>query len=68
MYSKPTKDKVKRLTPRSLSSQEMSRNQTIHEALKEALVSELKQTGSLGHKGRIVSTKAPRLKVRLISS
>ena len=68
MYSKPTKDKVKRLTPRSLSSQEMSRNQTIHVTLKEALVSELKQTGSLGHKGRIVSTKAPRLKVRLISS
>lgn len=68
MYSKPTKDKVKRLTPRSLSSQEMSRNQTIHEALKEALVSELKQTGSLGHKGRIISSKAPRLKVRLISS
>lgn len=68
MYSKPTKDKVKRLTPRSLSSQEMSRNQTIHEALKEALISELKQTGSLGHKGRIISSKAPRLKVRLISS
>lgn len=64
MYSKPTKDKVMRLTPRTLSSQEMSRNQSIHDALKDVLVSELKQTGSLGHKGRIVTTKAPRLKVR----
>lgn len=68
MYLKPTKGKVTRPTPRLLTSQEMSRNQSIHETLRAELVIELKQTGTLGRKGRIVTTSEPRLKARLIRS
>ncbi len=68
MYSKLTNVKVKRLTPRLLTSHEMSRNQSIHDALRAELVAELKQTGTLGHKGRIVTTSAPKLKGRLVRS
>ncbi|ELZ3956699.1 hypothetical protein UM677_001823 [Cronobacter sakazakii] len=57
-----------RQTLRQLTSQEMSRNQSIHDALKAELVAELKQTGTLGHKGRIITTSAPRLKARLVRS
>lgn len=68
MYSKLTKGRVMRQTLRQLTSQEMSRNQSIHDALKAELVAELKQTGTLGHKGRIITTSAPRLKARLVRS
>ena len=68
MCSKPTNGKVTRLTPRLLTSQEISRNQSIHEALRAELVTELKQTGTLGRKGRIVTTSESRLKARLVRS
>lgn len=68
MYSKPTNGKITRLTPRLLTSQEMSRNQSIHETLKAELVTELKQTGTLGRKGCIVTTSESRLKARLVRS
>ncbi|KOA71285.1 hypothetical protein ACSST1_22410 [Pantoea agglomerans] len=66
MYSKLTKDKVMRQSPRPLSAQEISRNQSIHEALKAELTAELKQKGTLGREGRLISTSSPRLKARLV--
>lgn len=68
MYLKLTKGKPSHNAPRLLTSKEMSRNQSIHDALRAELVAELKQTGTLGLKGRIVSTSTPRLKARLVRS
>lgn len=68
MYLKPTKGRVTRTAPRQLTSQEISRNQSIHDALRAELVAELRQTGTLGHKGRLITTEVPRLKARLVRS
>lgn len=66
MYSKLIKDKVTRQSPRPLSAQEILRNQSLHEALRAQLAAELKQKGTLGQEGRLITHSAPRLKVRLV--
>lgn len=62
MYSKLTKEKMTRKSPRPLSAQEISRNQAIHEALRAELTAELKQKGTLGRQGRLITASSPRLK------
>lgn len=65
MYLKQTKGRVKHRTPGLLTTQEISRNRAIHEALREELAAELQQNGSLGQEGRTISNSHPRLKLRL---